>query len=334
MNILMASVFFYPHIGGIESVTEFLADEFTRMGHNVTVITRTTETGDKQFSYKVLRNPSKKELWNAYCHCDVFVHQGISLLWVWPLLLKRKPWFIVYHGTNYQKGYLGYLKKLCSYFANNIAVSETTAHGYRLHKASVIYNSYNNSIFKNTNSAERTGFVFLGRLQKEKGCYVLLDAFEKFKQATKSDFRLTFVGDGPDKTQIEIYSRSLSSHKDIHFTGFKYAKEAAEILNQNKILIVPSTYIEAFGIVVLEGLACGCIVIGSDSDGIEEALGDNGFLFKKGNVDELCQKMKDFYSIPHEDCLKLQEKANKWLDYLSLRKVAIAYIDEFNKYIN
>lgn len=41
MNILMTSVFFYPHIGGIESVTEYLADEFTRMGHNVTVVTRT-----------------------------------------------------------------------------------------------------------------------------------------------------------------------------------------------------------------------------------------------------------------------------------------------------
>lgn len=37
MNILMTSVFFYPHIGGIESIAEYLADEFTRMGYAMTV---------------------------------------------------------------------------------------------------------------------------------------------------------------------------------------------------------------------------------------------------------------------------------------------------------
>lgn len=41
MNILMTSVFFYPHIGGIETVTEYLADEFVRLGHDVTVVTTT-----------------------------------------------------------------------------------------------------------------------------------------------------------------------------------------------------------------------------------------------------------------------------------------------------
>lgn len=47
MKILMTSVFFYPHIGGIETVTEYLADEFTRLGHSVIVVTNTKESGEK-----------------------------------------------------------------------------------------------------------------------------------------------------------------------------------------------------------------------------------------------------------------------------------------------
>lgn len=194
MNILMTSVFFYPHIGGIETVTEYLAEEFTRKGHTVTVVTATAEQGEKEFPFKVLRRPTTSQLWQVYKQSDVFVHQGISLKWVWPLLLKRKPWFIVYHGVYYQPGILGKLKKLCSYFAHNIAVSETTKKGYALRKADVILNSYNDKVYKYTNSAIRRDFVYVGKLYVSKGLYILLDAFEKFKSVTASNWRLTIVG--------------------------------------------------------------------------------------------------------------------------------------------
>ena len=90
MNILMTSEFFYPHIGGLESITESLADEFTRMGHNVKIVTSTTEIGDKIFPYDVIRNPSLKNMWDSYRWCDVFVHQQLSLKRIWPLFFKRK----------------------------------------------------------------------------------------------------------------------------------------------------------------------------------------------------------------------------------------------------
>lgn len=45
--------------------------------------------------------------------------------------------------------------------------------------------------------------------------------------------------------------------------------------------MIPSVWGEAFGIVALEGMASGCIEICSDSDGLQEAIGNNGFLFKR-----------------------------------------------------
>ena len=111
----MTSIYFYPHIGGIETVTEFLASEFSRMGHNVKVVTTSpcdNEHKDKTFNFEIIRQPKAKELLAAYTWCDVFVHQGISLKWVWPLLIRRRPWFIVYHQGGYQPGILGKLKKL------------------------------------------------------------------------------------------------------------------------------------------------------------------------------------------------------------------------------
>jgi glycosyltransferase involved in cell wall biosynthesis len=97
----MTSVGFYPNIGGIESVTEYLADEFVRLGHEVKIITRTADDGSKTFPYEVIRKPKAKQLWNAYRWCDVFVHQAISLYWLWPALSFRKPWFVVYHQSRY-----------------------------------------------------------------------------------------------------------------------------------------------------------------------------------------------------------------------------------------
>lgn len=49
-------------------------------------------------------------------------------------------------------------------------------------------------------------------------------------------------------------------------------------------MIVPSIYNEAFGIVTLEGLACGCRCIVSDGDGLHEAVGKYGTLFIKGDI--------------------------------------------------
>ena len=203
----MVSINFYPSVGGIEIVTENLANEFVGLGHEVTVITNTPDDATRSFSYKVLRNPGVKETFHAYKKCDVFLHQAISLKYVWPLLLLKKPFYVVYHQVGWENGIKGKIKRLFSYFAHNICVSETTAKGYALKKYNVIYNAYNDKIFKRTNFGERKDIVFVGRLNRDKGAYLLIDAFNEFKKRTGSDYKLDMVGDSMERFAIEEYAR-------------------------------------------------------------------------------------------------------------------------------
>ena len=332
MKILMTSEFFYPHIGGIETVTEYLADEFSRMGHEVKIITNTTQIGTKSFPYEILRKPSVKRFWRVYKWCDVFVHQGISLKRIWPLFLIKKPWFVVYHMVDYQEGILGRIKKCTSLFSHNIAVSQTTKQGYKLRKAEVILNSYDSKQFYLKNDSLRRDFVYLGKLYKSKGVHLLIKAFEEFKEKSDSDWNLTLIG-GCGDDELDNLINLSPYNKNICRLGFKYPDEIVDILNHHKVQIVPSLYKEAFGVVVLEGMACGCIVIGSDGDGIQEAMGKAGFTFKKGSVDSLCQKMIETYNLSDSDYQHQQFLMKENLEKLSLHNVAKKYIQIFSKYI-
>lgn len=333
MKILMVSVPFYPHIGGIESVTEYLANEFVRLGHKVKVITRTPELGTKSFPYEVIRRPKTGQLWSAYRWCDVFVHQGISLYWAWPAFTFQKPWFIVYHLPSYPNTLRGGVKRKLSLFARNICVSKTVGEHQGLKQYQVILNSCNMTIFKQINPQPRKNFVFVGRLLESKGVYLLLDAFRLFKQRTQSDWTLTIVGPAEQITEKMMWERvpEYFQSKDIVWVGEKTATEVAKILNQHQVQIAPSIKLEAFGVVVLEGMAAGCLVIGSDGDGIAEAMGKAGYLFTKGDVESLCQQMIKTYQISEKEYAVQQQLMKENIKRLSLENCAKQYIAAFEQ---
>jgi glycogen(starch) synthase len=64
----------------------------------------------------------------------------------------------------------------------------------------------------------------------------------------------------------------------------KRDRELSELIAEHKIMVVPSLEPEPFGIVALEGLACGCLVVASAHGGLPEAVGPHGVLFEPGNV--------------------------------------------------
>lgn len=334
MKILMTSIFFYPNIGGIETVTENIAFEFTRLGHEVIIMTLSNdEVKDKTFPFLVVRKPSISIFFKLYKWCNVFVHQGISLKWIWPTFLIKKPWVIVAHQVNYQSGVLGLIKKKCFDYAYGVAVSKTTFDGYQIKNGTIINNSFDHRIFNKKNHEIRENFIFVGKLTKGKGCYLLLEAFNLFKIRTGSKSKLTFVGDSIERPNIEKYAQSLESSSDIKFLGFKYAHDISELLNNHKCQIVPSIEMEAFGVVVLEGLSCGCVLIGSDGDGISEALGDCGILFKKNNIEDLSKKIELVDNMKSNQVEIFYVKSIVRVNELSINNAALKYLELFEKLI-
>lgn len=333
----MVSIYFYPSIGGIEIITENLANEFARKGHKVTVVTNTPlNNGNiKEFQFKVLRNPSYAQLYKEYRKCDVYVHQSISLKYIWPLFFMKKPFFIVYHQVGWQHGIKGKMKEYVSKLAHNICVSKTTANGYKLKSYDIIYNAYNDEIFKCVNNGHRRDIAFVGRLNKGKGVYLLINAFNEFKKKVNCDYQLNIIGDSSERNDIEKYANSTQFASDIKFWGAMSPEQISQKLNKTHILVVPSThpYYEAFGIVVLEGLACGCVVIGADGDGIEEALQSAGILYKNGDVKELCNALIKAYTMSEEEVTEKRTITKKWLAQRTLSKVASEYIEVFKRVI-
>jgi glycogen synthase len=123
-------------------------------------------------------------------------------------------------------------------------------------------------------------------LVSDKGVDTLLDALGLLA-ARGLRPRLTVVGDGPEREPLAAQARRLGIAGQVGFLGSRQGPELPRLLNAHRILVVPSRYDEPFGIVALEGIACGCLVIGSRGGGLREAIGACGLTFRNGDSGEL-----------------------------------------------
>jgi glycosyltransferase involved in cell wall biosynthesis len=123
----------------------------------------------------------------------------------------------------------------------------------------------------NPYSGKGLHLVAAGRLSKEKGFDVLLDAMPLVRAAVPSA-DLTILGEGPLKPDLLAQRERLGLSGAVYLTGFQpnpypYFKHA-------DLFVLPSRY-EAFGLVVIEALAVGTPVVASDCPGaVREILAD------------------------------------------------------------
>ncbi len=292
MHILIFSTVFYPVLGGIENLTLNLSREFVSKGHEVKVITYQKQNRPLT-DIDVYYAPGFTKTLRLFNWCDVYFMPNISLKGVWPLLINpRKKWVISQNDFSLtkRKDPLSLIKLfLIKFTSKNISVSKSVANS--LHTSSeIIYNCYDDTVFKIENTAERPiDFVFVGRLVSQKGCDTLIKACVGLPQP----FKLTIVGDGPEKNKLKNLANKLNLSEHIDFTGTKNSVEIASILNRHKVLVIPSNGKEGFGIVVLEGLACGCKIIAANAGGLSEAVGNFGKLFEPGNAEQLNHLLKE-----------------------------------------
>ena len=76
MKIVILSDKFSPDIGGIESISKMLAEEFIKKGHEIRVITHTKTVGKNGFSFKVMRQPKLKILFEQYASAHRGMHHS------------------------------------------------------------------------------------------------------------------------------------------------------------------------------------------------------------------------------------------------------------------
>ncbi|HEY9651050.1 MAG TPA: glycosyltransferase family 4 protein [Coleofasciculaceae cyanobacterium] len=335
MKILIYSPLFYPSLGGVEIVTSILAHEFVNQEHEVKVVSQVPATNANLFPFEVIRKPNPLKVLSLIYWCDVYFHANISLKGIWPLLIRPKPWVIAHNGwysrPNGTLGWQDYLKHFFLRFATGISVSKAVADHIST-PSIVIPNPYCEDIFYEIpNTIRNRELVFLGRLVYQKGVDLLLEALHNLKLVGLTP-QLTIIGTGLEELNLRQQSNELNINQQVNFVGKKFGNELTELLNNHKIMVVPSRYQEGFGLVALEGIACGCVVISSDSGGLKEAVGSCGATFPNGNVKALTQILFDL--LTNLDQLSTyRENAEAHLSRHKKATVAKAYLQVMEKAI-
>ena len=299
MKILFSSYAYAPGVRGIETVSALLAREFVAAGHEVILITETPAPALSRESFEVVRNPSLARLWELLRWGDVVIQNNISLRHLIPALLLGKPVLVV-HQTWIRNiaGGIGWndrIKRALLPRVKNVAISQAIARDANM-AAEVIGNPYDDRIFKIIpHSARNRELLFVGRLVSDKGVDVLLRGLGILKQQNVRA-RLTIVGSGAEETNLRALVCQLGLDQAVTFAGEKVGPELAEVMNRHQVIVIPSRWPEPFGIVALEGIACGCIALGSEQGGLSEAIGNCGMTFRNGDSDELADRLRDLLS--------------------------------------
>ncbi len=136
-------------------------------------------------------------------------------------------------------------------------------------------------------------YLFMGRINKDKGIFDLANAFKKVLRTNKNIFLLIVGYDEGDC--IDEVTRIISSKN--HFKYFGSTREPQKIIQIGDVFCLPS-YREGFGTSIIEASSCGLGVICSDTYGLRDTIIDNktGLRYKTGNVQELTKKMQTLSS--------------------------------------
>jgi len=124
--------------------------------------------------------------------------------------------------------------------------------------------------------------------------------------ASEMPVKLLLIGDGPERPELEAYTRSSSFCNDIKFLGKQ--EQIEDILPIADLFLLPSEY-ESFGLSALEAMAAEVPVISTNAGGLPE-ININGFSGFMSNVGDVEDMSKNAISILLDPLIHQQFKTN------------------------
>ena len=135
---------------------------------------------------------------------------------------------------------------------------------------------------------QRARFLFVGRLNAQKGVDLLLEALA----ASASGARLDLVGDGPDRAALEALATRLGIASRLTFHGERPQEQLASLYRAATAVVIPSER-EGLGLVAVEAHLCETPVVAFRSGGLTDVVtdGQTGYLTPPGDVRALSAAM-------------------------------------------
>jgi glycosyltransferase involved in cell wall biosynthesis len=297
---------------GIETYYEEIGKRLTGMGHEVTAYCRTyfTPPGKRRDGIRVVRLPTIRSK-----HLETLVHTFLSTLHVLvqpcdvvhyhalgPALfsfiprLAGKKTVVTVQGLDWQRKKWGRIASAVLRLGERAAVSlpshtMVVSRALRKHYTTRygIETSYmpNGGVLRERRLPDKIWdwgleperyILFLGRFSPEKGCHVLVEAYEKLD----TDIKLVMAG---ATSYCDDYSRQLRSHASERIKMLDWVSGEAldELLTNAMVFVLPSD-LEGLSLALLDAMGAGLCVLGSDVAENREAIDDAGSLFGVGTL--------------------------------------------------
>jgi len=134
--------------------------------------------------------------------------------------------------------------------------------------------------------------LFLGRFSPEKGCHLLVQAFEQLD--TKAD--LVMAG---ASSYCDEYSRELRKHASerIRMLDWVAGETLDELLTNAMLFVLPSD-LEGLSLALLDAMGAGLCVVTSDVPENREVVDGAGFTFRRGSASDLADRLRFLIANP------------------------------------
>lgn len=326
MKIVHFGKFYPPEFGGIESVTQALAEDHSRGGHDVEVVcfSRLNSSVDRRDRLVIRRVKMQAEKMSqpialgylracaqAVRNADVVhVHLPNMLAAIAVLRLPRRVKVLLHwHSDIEGKGIVGRLIRpieramLCR--ADHIV---TTSENYA--KSSRALASFLENVttvpigiadVQNLSKVVRQGrpyVLFVGRIVPYKGLSCLLEAAAK----VKADVDFYIIGTGPQEAELIQLARVLDVSHKVNFCGRVNEEELEYFFQNAAIFCLPSiNRLEAFGVVLLEAMRASLPLITTDIEGSGVPwVNSCGSIVPVGDAQALAMEIDRFVANPIE----------------------------------
>ena len=160
-------------------------------------------------------------------------------------------------------------------------------------------------------------FIFAGRLDKLKGIRLLLEAWMDIK-----DSDLIICGNGPEKEWCEQFIRD-NGMSNVKMYGLVENKILQKIIAESKALILPTQWYEGFPMTIVESLACGTPVIGSNIGNVGNLIkkGVSGITFQYNSIDSLRDAVRNITDMVESSTNQYKESYTSYRNYLLLNSI-------------
>jgi glycosyltransferase involved in cell wall biosynthesis len=311
---------------GIETYYEEVGARLAGMGHEVTVYCRNhfTPPLHEFLGMRLVRLPTIRSK-----HLETVVHTALSTAHaltqnydivhyhtLGPALFSGFPrWFgkktiVTVQGLDWQRGKWGRVASLVLRLGERasaglpngtMVVSKTLHQHYRSeHRVETSYVPNGGALRERREPRKILDWgltpgnyiLFLGRFSPEKGCHVLVDAYEQLT----TDVKLVMAG---ASSYCDDYSRQLRTHASdqIKMLDWVSGETLDELLTNAMLFVLPSD-MEGLSLALLDAMGAGLCAVASDVPENREVITDAGYTFRRGDAADLADRLRFLIANP------------------------------------